>query len=188
MRLIEQSIPALLVVACMTLVGCGDSPSKGSLAEIIDEHNLKTYEPECWAVKEKPTQLPLTIALTQSPEEDPILGGLVRAGLITASMGRQGFFGAEWSIGLTDAGRSAGVWDENKGFCVGQRRVHEVVRWTEPTQGQTASFIEVTYTWQLEDRPKWLKPEMFPDVRGMIEPVESGITLVKTSDGWRTDR
>lgn len=178
----------LLCAACLTLVGCSDAPSKDSLAKVIDDYNIKTYEPVCWMVQRKPTQLPLTIGLTLPPAQDPILGGLDRSGLISANMVKQGFFGSDWMIALTDAGRSAGVWDENKGFCVGQRRVREVVRWTEPAQGQSASFIEVTYTWQLGDRPKWLKPAMFPDVDGMVDPVESSITLVKTSDGWRSAR
>ncbi|PKL98436.1 MAG: hypothetical protein CVV17_10350 [Gammaproteobacteria bacterium HGW-Gammaproteobacteria-7] len=187
MRPIDHATLAILATASLTLVSCGDSPSKSALAKVIDEHNLETYDPICWMVERKPAQLPLTIGLTQSPAQDPILDGLGRSGLITAKIGKQGMFGAEWTIALTDAGSSAGVWDENKGFCIGQRRVHEVIRWTEPTQGRTATYIEVTYTWQLEDRPKWVTPEMFPGVEGMVEPVESSITLVKTSDGWRPD-
>lgn len=186
-HLVPSGWPALVAV-CVGLAGCGNGLSKGSLAKVIDEQRLKTYKPTCWSVQRVPAQLPLTIGLAESPERHPILGGLGRAGYITARVGRQGFFGAEWTIALTDAGRSAGVWDENKGFCVGQRRVHEVVRWTEPTQGRGATFTKVTYTWKLGDRPKWVKPEMFADVEGMTEPVESSITLVKTSDGWRSER
>ncbi|MDP1693362.1 MAG: hypothetical protein Q8L49_15660 [Burkholderiaceae bacterium] len=178
----------LMVAFCLALTGCGDGLSKSSLAKVIDEHQKTRFKPTCWSVQRVPAQLPLTIGLTQPPEAHPILGGLGRAGYITAHIGRQGLFGADWTIALTEAGRSAGVWDQNKGFCVGQRRVHEVLRWTEPAQGRGATTTQVTYTWKLADRPKWVKPELFAEVEGMTEPVESSITLVKTSDGWRSER
>lgn len=177
-----------VLVLPLGLAGCGDGLSKGSLAKVIDERQRSSYDRSCWSVQRVPAQLPLTIGMGRPPESDPILGGLLRAGLISARPVRQGMFGADWTIALTDAGRSAGVWDENKGFCVGQRALHEVLRWTEPAQGRGATFTEVTYTWKLADRPKWVKPDLFAEVQGMKDPVESSITLVKTSDGWRSDR
>lgn len=173
---------------CLGLAGCGDGLSKSSLAKTVDEVQRSRYERTCWSVQRVPAQLPLTIGLGQPPERHPILGGLLRAGLINASIGRRGMFGDDWTISLTDAGRKAGVWDPNKGFCVGQRALHEIVRWTEPAQERGTTFTRVTYTWKLADLPKWVKPELFADVEGMTVPVESSLALVKTSDGWRSER
>jgi hypothetical protein len=169
------------------LAGCGDGLSKGSVAKTVDAVQ-RSYDPTCWSVQRVPAQLPLTISLGQPPDRDPILGGLLRAGLIEAKPVRRGMFGDDWQLALTDAGRKAAVWDANKGFCVGQRALHEVVRWTEPAQERGTTYTRVTYTWKLADLPKWVKPELFAEVEGMSTPVESSLALIKTSDGWRSER
>ena len=177
------------IAVASTLIGCGSGDlSKGSLGKIIDDDLVETNQPECWSLKEKPTSLPVNVGFGffSSPQQNPILKGLGEAGYITARRDPSSRSGNTWVIDMTDEGRKAGVWDEQNGFCVGRKRLHEVIRWTEPAAASGATITTVTYTWMLKDGPKWVKPDMFPDIDGIAEPVEREMVLVKTSDGWRS--
>jgi hypothetical protein len=45
-------------------------------------------------------------------------------------------------------------------------------------------MTQVTYTWKLDDvRAGWIKK--LSGVKGMAEPEESKIVLVKTNNGWQ---
>ncbi|MEL1263623.1 hypothetical protein [Pseudoxanthomonas putridarboris] len=175
-----------LVLMALALAGCGDGLSKGSLGKIIDEELRKDSRPRCWTLQNTNFDWPVVVDFGfGSPADEPILAGAVDAGFLELARERSGFMGSRWRIDLTDKGRKAGVWDAKDGICIGSRRLHEVVRWTEPGEGKGMTFTEVTYTWRLKDAPGWVEPEMFKGIQGMVEPVESSMTLVKTSDGWR---
>ncbi|RJL47377.1 hypothetical protein D5071_19465, partial [Pectobacterium carotovorum] len=45
-------------------------------------------------------------------------------------------------------------------------------------------IVRVSYTWKLADVPGWVDKDAFSDIKGMAEPEESKIALVKTNKGW----
>lgn len=182
----KQAMAVLgLMLLALPLAGCGDGLSKGALGKIIDEKLQKEGKPRCWAVQNMNFDWPMTIGFGfGSPAQEPILAGAAKAGFLELAQ-IPGFMGSRWRIDLTEKGRKAGVWDARNGICIGSKRLHEVVRWTEPGERRDTTFAEVTYTWLLKDAPGWVEPEMFEGIQGMAEPVEERIVVVKTSDGWR---
>ncbi|EET1435960.1 DNA-directed RNA polymerase subunit beta, partial [Escherichia coli] len=84
----------------------------------------------------------------------------------------------------TDKGRNTKFWDSNNGACVGHRAVAEVKSWTEPSEGNGVKMTQVTYTWKLDGVPGWVDKNAFSGVKGMAEPEEAKIVLVKTNNGW----
>ncbi|MGH9891557.1 MAG: DNA-directed RNA polymerase subunit beta [bacterium] len=185
-----MNIRNVIPYACVTvlLAACGEGLSKGSLAEQIDEKLIKK-KLECWSLEHMDGGFPVTVRSGFGPgatANNPILRGLAQGGYITFSpdpLGRA--FGRAYVIDLTEKGRDAEVWDPKNGFCVGQRRVHEVIRWTEPAGDDGVQMTQINYTWKLADVPDWVDPKLFPDVEGLSEPVESMTIARKTSDGWR---
>ncbi|OKU36485.1 hypothetical protein ACN79_15730 [Escherichia coli] len=108
-----------------------------------------------------------------------ILDGLVEQGLMAFIKG--------WdnnTLGITDEGKQAKIWDAKEGVCIGRRVVDEVKEWTEPGNGNQ-KVVRVSYTWKLADVPAWVDKKAFSSVKGMNEPEESMINLVKTSNGWK---
>ncbi|MDZ4349805.1 MAG: hypothetical protein U1A22_09760 [Xanthomonadaceae bacterium] len=189
---------AILLLSALALTGCGDGLSKGSLGHIIDARLQEHHEPVCWSLRDNSVSWPVNVDFgLDSPAREPVLVGAVEAGILDLQnpnsqlpLGQQLLIGNasrnRWAIDLTEKGRKAGAWDREKGLCIGRRRVHEVVRWTEPADDDGVRYTEVTYTWTLQDAPKWVEPSHFAGVEGAVEPVESSMTLVKTSDGWRS--
>ncbi len=186
------------VLTAAALTGCGDGLSKRALGELIDTRLTQQGEPLCWSLQNMNFQWPVRVGFGfGSPAQEPILIGAAEAGVIELQdpnsqlgLGERlvaGRAGQPWTIDLTDKGRKARAWDPEKGLCIGRRRLHEVLRWTEPAAGQAATFTQVTYTWKIQDTPKWVEPDHFASIEGMVEPVESSITLVKTSDGWQAE-
>lgn len=45
-------------------------------------------------------------------------------------------------------------------------------------------MTQVTYTWKLDGVPGWVDKNAFSGVKGMSEPEEAKIVLVKTNNGW----
>ncbi|EMO2329682.1 DNA-directed RNA polymerase subunit beta, partial [Klebsiella pneumoniae] len=45
--------------------------------------------------------------------------------------------------------------------------------------------VHVSYTWKLADVPSWVDKKAFANVKGMNEPEDGAINLVKTSNGWK---
>lgn len=56
--------------------------------------------------------------------------------------------------------------------------------WTEPGNGNQ-QVVHVSYTWKLADVPSWVDKKAFANVKGMNEPEDGAINLVKTSNGWK---
>ncbi|MDQ2208402.1 lipoprotein [Enterobacter roggenkampii] len=114
---------------------------------------------------------------------DEILQGLVEQGLLTVSQQANGFSSVD-VLEVTDKGQEVEFWDREKGACVGHREVAEIKEWTEPGNGNQ-KVVRVSYTWKLADVPSWVDKKAFSGVKGMNEPEEGMINLVKTSNGWK---
>jgi hypothetical protein len=114
---------------------------------------------------------------------DEILNGLAEQGLLTVSQQSNGFSNVD-VLEVTDKGQEVEFWDREKGACVGHRTVAEVKSWTEPSEGNGVKMTQVTYTWKLSDIPSWVDKNSFASVKGMSEPEEAKIVLVKTNNGW----
>lgn len=130
-------------------------------------------------------QLRLTVATVSAgySASDEILKGLVEQGLLTVSQQANGFSSVD-VLEVTDKGQEVEFWNRENGACVGHRVVDEVKEWTEPGNGNQ-KIVRVSYTWKLADVPAWVDKKAFSSVKGMNEPEESMINLVKTSNGWK---
>lgn len=114
---------------------------------------------------------------------DAILKGLANQGLLDVSQQANGFSSVD-VLEVTDKGQEVKFWDRKKGACVGHRAVAEVKSWTEPSEGNGVKMTQVTYTWKLDDVPGWVDKKAFSGVKGMAEPEEAKIILVKTNNDW----
>ncbi|WEJ91901.1 MAG: membrane lipoprotein lipid attachment site-containing protein [Klebsiella huaxiensis] len=114
---------------------------------------------------------------------DEILKGLLEQGLLTVSQQSNGFSSVD-VLEVTDKGQEVEFWNREKGACVGHRTVAEVKSWTEPSEGNGVKMTQVTYTWKLSDIPSWVDKNSFASVKGMSEPEEAKIVLLKTNNGW----
>ncbi|MCA6924817.1 membrane lipoprotein lipid attachment site-containing protein [Pectobacterium versatile] len=114
---------------------------------------------------------------------DEILNGLVEQGLFTVSQQSNGFSSVD-VLDVTDKGQEVEFWDREQGACVGHRVVAEITSWTEPSDGAGTKITQVTYTWKLDGVPGWVDKNAFFGVKGMTEPEEAKIVLVKTNNGW----
>ncbi|CNL61241.1 hypothetical protein [Yersinia aleksiciae] len=117
---------------------------------------------------------------------DEILNSLAEQGLLTVSQQPNGF-GSMTVLEVTDKGQEVDFWNREKGACVGHRAVAEIKSRTEPSEGNGVKMTQVTFTWKLDGVPSWVDKSAFSGVRGMDEPVETKIVLVKTSDGWKAN-
>jgi hypothetical protein len=130
------------------------------------------------------------------------LDALVRLGLLTSHVQREGTVQQENVYDLTPAGREVhrqvrpGRWDPTKpvaAFCYAAPEVDHVVRYTEPAEGAGVILSEVTYAYRLGKVAPWAEdPElrrMYPYVEQELAtrstPREATLTLEKASDGWR---
>ncbi|EKN6081081.1 DNA-directed RNA polymerase subunit beta [Yersinia enterocolitica] len=117
---------------------------------------------------------------------DEILNSLAEQGLLTVSQQPNGF-GSMTVLEVTDKGQEVDFWDRKKGACVGHRSVAEIKSWTETSDRNGVKMTQVTFTWKLAGVPGWVDKDAFSGVRGMDEPVETKIVLVKTNDGWKAN-
>lgn len=116
---------------------------------------------------------------------DEILKGLVEQGLLTVSQQSNGFSRVD-VLEVTDKGQEVEFWNRENGACVGHRAVAEIKEWTEPGNGNQ-KVVRVTYTWKLTDVPSWVDKSAFSGVKGMNEPADGAMNLVKTSNGWKAN-
>jgi hypothetical protein len=124
-------------------------------------------------------------------QSNAILTGLRKLGYIDVardeySINRFGFFSRPiLSVSLTPAGERAGVWDKKNGFCIGQKRVVEVTRFSTPSDPGGVPMSQAEYKWAIKDSPGWVVPSEFPEVKGIAEPVKGTAFLREMSDGWQ---
>lgn len=101
---------------------------------------------------------------------------------------------------LTDTGQSA--FQPDDGFCFGNITVAEVTNFTEPSERGGFTISQVNYRAGIEERPDWSRNEKLVDTFGLSEsglrssgiisrddnPEQKKMVLVKTNDGWITER
>lgn len=179
----------LIVAAASLLTGCSGGPSKGQLADAINE---VIKEKVCFALEDKnpvtwPMQVQRAAGVTAEKPLDPILAAMQAAGYLKITQQiqkhRNGFYTESATIDvITPTEKAKGWWDSKTGFCVGTKAVAEVVEWTDPSKSPT---IQVKYTWHLVDVPSWAKGPEFKNIPGMATPVTDEAVLEKTNKGWR---
>ncbi|ECG4562361.1 DNA-directed RNA polymerase subunit beta [Salmonella enterica subsp. enterica serovar Adelaide] len=178
----------ILLVAGATLVlaGCGE---KGDFEKAINTKISKSkvcYSPQDNDIvfnKGFPIKVNRGYRSSGYSASDEILKGLVEQGLLNVSQQSNGFSSVD-ILEVTDKGQQVEFWDRKNGACVGRRIVDEVKEWTEPGNGNQ-KVVRVSYTWKLTDVPGWVDKNAFSGVKGMSEPEEAKIVLVKTNNGWQ---
>ena len=179
----------LLVAGLAALLsGCGE---KGDFEKAI---NAKISQSKlCYSLKDNdivfnkgfPIRVNHGYRSTGYSASDEILKGLDNQGLLDVSQQANGFSSVD-VLEVTDKGQEVEFWDREKGAFVGHRAVAVIKEWTEPRNGNQ-KVVRVSYTWKWVDVPSWLDKSAFAGVKGMNEPVESVIALVKTSNGWKAN-
>lgn len=178
----------ILLVTCtaLALTGCGE---KGDFEKAI---NAKISQSKlCYSLQDNdivfnkgfPVKVNRGYRSAGYSASDEILKGLVEQGLLTVSQQANGFSSVD-VLEVTDKGQEVEFWNRENGACIGHRAVAEIKEWTEPGNG-SQKVVRVSYTWTLADVPSWVDKKAFSSVKGMNEPEESMINLVKTSNGWK---
>lgn len=176
----------LAASAALVLAGCGE---KGDFEKAI---NVKISQSKlCYSLQDNdivfnkgfPIKVNRGYRSAGYSASDEILKGLAEQGLLTVSQQVNGFSSVD-VLEVTDKGQDVEFWDREKGACVGHRAVAEIKEWTEPGNGNQ-KVVRVSYTWKLADVPSWADKKAFSSVKGMNEPEEGMINLVKTSNGWK---
>ncbi len=179
----------LLVAGLAALLsGCGE---KGDFEKAI---NAKISQSKlCYSLQDNdivfnkgfPIKVNRGYHSTAYSASDEILKGLAEQGLLRVSQQANGFSSVD-VLEVTDEGQEVEFWDRKDGACVGHRTVDKITEWTEAGE-DGMKIVRVSYTWKLADVPSWLDKSAFAGVKGMNEPVESVIALVKTSNGWKAN-
>ncbi|GKW01400.1 hypothetical protein PEC301877_02150 [Pectobacterium carotovorum subsp. carotovorum] len=176
----------LVASAALLLAGCGE---KGDFEKAINAKLSKSKV--CYSLQNNnfafnkgfPVKVNHGYRSAGYNASDEILKGLVEQGLLTVSQQPNGF-GSVDVLEITDKGQEVEFWNREEGACVGQRVVAEIINWTESSEGNGVKMTQVTYTWKLSDIPSWVDKNSFASVKGMSEPEEAKIVLVKTNNGW----
>lgn len=184
----DRKMKKILLVTCtaLALTGCGE---KGDFEKAI---NAKISQSKlCYSLQDNdivfnkgfPIKVNRGYRSAGYSASDEILKGLVEQALLTVSQQANGFSSVD-VLEVTDKGQEVEFWDREKGACVGHREVSEIKEWTEPGNGDQ-KVVRVSYTWKLADVPSWVDKKAFSSVKGMDEPEEGMINIVKTSNGWK---
>lgn len=179
----------LVASAALLLAGCGE---KGDFEKAINAKISKSKV--CYSLQNNdfafnkgfPVKVNHGYRSAGYNASDEILKGLVEQGLLTVSQQANGFSSVD-VLEVTDKGQQVDFWDREEGACVGHRAVAEIASWTEPSEGAGAKMTQVTYTWKLDGVPGWVDKKAFSGVKGMAEPEEAKIVLVKTNNGWKAN-
>lgn len=185
----DRKMKKILLVAgtALVLAGCGE---KGDFEKAINAKISKSKV--CYSLQNNdfafnkgfPVKVNHGYRSAGYNASDEILKGLVEQGLLTVSQQSNGFSSVD-VLEVTDKGQEVDFWNREEGACVGHRAVAEITSWTEPSEGNGAKITQVTYTWKLDGVPGWVDKNVFSGVKGMGEPEEANIILVKTNNGWQ---
>lgn len=176
----------LVAGAALALAGCGE---KGDFEKAV---NAKISQSKlCYSLQDNdivfnkgfPIEVNRGYRSVGYSANDEILKGLAEQGLLTVSQQANGFNSVD-VLEITGKGQEVEFWDRKDGACVGHRAVAEVKSWTEPSEGNGVKMTQVTYTWKLDGVPGWVDKNDFSGVKGMSDPEEAKIVLVKTNNGW----
>ncbi|HID2078205.1 membrane lipoprotein lipid attachment site-containing protein [Klebsiella pasteurii] len=178
----------LVAGAAMALAGCGE---KGDFEKAINAKISKSKV--CYALQDNdrvfnkgfPVRVNRGYRSAGYNENDEILKGLSEQGLFDVSQESNSFSNVD-VLEVTDKGQEVEFWDRKDGVCIGHRAVAEIKEWTE-ADASGMKIVRVSYTWRLAGVPSWVDKSAFAGVRGMTEPAEGLISLVKTSNGWKAN-
>src|SRR5665213_1594446 len=186
-------VAILIVAAASVLTGCSGGPSKGQMANAINEviKEKVSFSLEDKGVPTWPLQVERPSGAIEEQPLHPILVAMQAAGYLKITQETQkerlGFVIEDKKIDvITPTEKAKGWWDPQYGFCVGTKAVADVQEWTEPgASGASGQPIQVKYTWHLTDVPSWAQRSEFKDIPGMTTPVPDTILLQKTNKGWK---
>ena len=184
----DRKMKKILLVAgtALVLAGCGE---KGDFEKAI---NAKISQSKlCYSLQDNdvvfnkgfPVKVNRGYRSAGYSASDEILKGLANQGLLDVSQQANGFSSVD-VLEVTDKGQEVEFWNRQEGACIGHREVDEVKEWTEPGSGNQ-KVVRVSYTWKVADVPSWVDKKAFSSVKGMNEPEEGMINLVKISNGWK---
>ena len=173
----------ILVAAGLVVLlsGCGE---KGDFEKAINAKIGQTKT--CYSLNNNNVSFPIKLSKPRFDETGTGTGSVILDGLVVQGLMA---FVKGWdnnTLGITDEGKQAKIWDAKEGVCIGRRVVDEVKEWTEPGNGNQ-KVVRVTYTWKLTDVPGWVEKTVFASVKGMNEPADGAMNLVKTSNGWKAN-
>ncbi len=188
-RMDKQMKKILLVAgAALALAGCGE---KGDFEKAI---NAKISQSKlCYSLQDNdivfnkgfPIRVNHGYRSAGYSASDEILKGLANQGLLDVSQQANGFSSVD-VLEVTDKGQEIEFWDRKDGACVGHRTVDKITEWTEAGE-DGMKIVRVSYTWKLANVPSWLEKSAFAGVKGMNEPADGAMNLVKTSNGWEAN-
>jgi len=180
-----------VLAIALLVAGCGESEEE-VFAEAIQNNLPRSMEP-CFRIQEMtnatfPLRVLRPLGAQREADLNPILAGMEARGLLSVEQQQTGKTVLDRRtvdiITITPEGEAADVWDTARGFCLGEPRVTEVVRYVYADQGANENAADVTFRWQIENRPDWAEPSAFPGVRGLAGSFETTAALQKALDGW----
>jgi hypothetical protein len=196
----------IATVALLSACGSSKDASKANFTKAIDAH----YAADCVAIDfsmgtalyakfSDGRSYPVSVAdAVNAGHPDKSLTApfeaLEKAGLLSSKPTevQAGLFGPKSpgkEYSLTDAGTKALAKPGRSAFCVGHRKVDEVVQFSEPNSGMGQTVSEAKYTYTVVDVPAWAKDPAvqaaFPELVEVLTPKkEARIDLVLMNDGW----
>ena len=163
------------------LAGCGE---KGDFEKAINAKIGQTKT--CYSLNNNNVSFPIKLSKPRFDETGTGTGSVILDGLVEQGLMAFVTRGDNNTLGITEEGKQAKIWAAKEGVCIGRRVVDEVKEWTEPGNGNQ-KVVRVTYTWKLTDVPSWVDKSAFSGVKGMNEPADGAMNLVKTSNGWKAN-
>jgi hypothetical protein len=201
---------AFAVAAMAALSACSSSKdaSKANFAAAIDKH----YAADCAVVGFAAETamvvnfsdgggFPASVADSVKNKFPQEIGApfeaLEKVGLLNSKSGEVpvGIFGAKGpgkQYSLTDAGTKALEKPGRTSFCVGHRKVDEVVQFSEPNSGMGQTVSQAKYTYTVVDVPAWANDPAvqaaFPELVQTLKPKqEARVDLSLMNDGWTAE-
>lgn len=200
-----------LVILATALVGCSD-PKKASEDnfEKATQAWLDTAYPKCFLV----STFPVESKEFDITNTNKTLHALAGAGVlkevelsrkeIPASMFQQASTQVQYSYDLTDEGRKYYKADAQKmrdgttapGLCIGKAKVDKIEQFSEPGDMMGQKISRVTYTYKVDDLPKWAgdeavvatNRELAPMAASKDTPIKETRAFILTNNGWVHER
>lgn len=197
---------ALAILSTAVLAACGSArdASKSNFEAAINKHFADDCTPlsfgfgQLTGVKGTDHGYPVIVrdtnyALQPNTAARTAFDALAKAGLLTSKPAQIPSSGQEPETGtayaLTEKGKQSLVKPGSVSFCVGHRRVDEVVQFSEPSDGLGQTMSAATYTYTVVDVPEWANDPAvraaFPSLNQLLEPHQKAqATMVLMNDGW----
>ncbi|GLX91994.1 hypothetical protein Pfra02_45620 [Pseudomonas fragi] len=200
-----------LVILATALVGCSD-PKKASESnfEKATQAWLDTAYPKCFLM----SAFPVESKEFDLSNTDKTLHALAGAGVlkevelsrkeIPASVFQAARTKIQYSYDLTDEGRKYYKSDAQKrrdgttapGLCIGKAKVEKIEQFSEPGDMMGQKISRVTYTYRVDDLPKWAGDEavvsnnrdLAPMAASKVTPIKETRAFILTNNGWVHER